>query len=155
MPEGFYEYIPQPKPEMIKVEPGVTQAAVEARRKRIREKEAAIARVIDTVPGGPMVIAVPSGSCRNLAATTPGNGPTDHLAATAADRNKKRRIIGKQNSMMYPLPNVQVKRKANEQDDSGIRRKSRPTVEATKSLVNSTGKKRCKKVDLAWRSRKA
>ena len=40
MPEGFYEYVPEPKPELIKVEPGVTQAAVEARMKRILEKEA-------------------------------------------------------------------------------------------------------------------
>lgn len=39
MPEGFYEYIPEPKPELMKVAPGVVQAAVEARRKRILEKE--------------------------------------------------------------------------------------------------------------------
>ena len=99
----------------------------------------------------------------------PADEPTDHLAGTAADRKKQRRIIGKQKSMMYPLPNVQVKRKADEQrpmpthtskhdtvhpcerdaDTSqhdtvhpcGIRKKSRPTVDATKSLGDSTGEK--------------
>lgn len=38
MPEGFYEYAPQPKPELIKVASGVTPTAREAMRKRIREK---------------------------------------------------------------------------------------------------------------------
>ena len=41
MPEGYYEYVPQPKPEPIKVAPGVTQAAVEARRKGFLKKEKA------------------------------------------------------------------------------------------------------------------
>ena len=37
--EGYYEYVPQPKPEPIKVAPGVTQAAVEARRRKILEEK--------------------------------------------------------------------------------------------------------------------
>ena len=39
MPEGFYEYMPGPKPILAPVASGVVQAAVEARRKRILEKE--------------------------------------------------------------------------------------------------------------------
>ena len=30
MPEGFYEYIPEPKPELMQVDTGVVRAAVEA-----------------------------------------------------------------------------------------------------------------------------
>lgn len=39
MPEGFYVYVPEPKPALVQVASGVVQAAVEARRKRILEKE--------------------------------------------------------------------------------------------------------------------
>ena len=38
-PEGFHTYVPEPKPVMVPVAQGVAQAAVEARRKRILEKE--------------------------------------------------------------------------------------------------------------------
>ena len=38
--------------------------------------------------------------------------------------------------MVYSQPSVQVKRKAEKQGDSGIKRKSRPAVEATKSFGN-------------------
>ena len=37
--EGFYIYVPEPKPVLAQVAQGVVQAAVEARRKRILEKE--------------------------------------------------------------------------------------------------------------------
>ena len=38
-PEGFYTYVPEPKPVMVPVAQGVVQAVVEARKRRILEKE--------------------------------------------------------------------------------------------------------------------
>ena len=48
-PEGFYTYVPEPKPVMVPVAQGVVQAAVEARKKRILEKESgrAVAAKVD------------------------------------------------------------------------------------------------------------
>ena len=73
IPEGFYEYVPQRTPELIKTEPGVTQAAFEARRKRIREKEAAM--VAQPLPIALAGCEVPEPELKNSSEEDPrGNG---------------------------------------------------------------------------------
>ena len=47
-PEGFYKYVAEPKPVLTPVAHGVVQTAVEARRKRILDKEASRVGVATT-----------------------------------------------------------------------------------------------------------
>ena len=65
MPEGFYVYVPEPKRAMTQVAPGVVQAAVEARRKRILEKVSSINATVategnDTDSSGCIMSHIPS-----------------------------------------------------------------------------------------------
>ena len=107
--------------------------------------------VMDVVPGG--TLQIPSGSN-----TYHIKGDASHWQddpwSQSNERKKKRRIAGKQKSTLYPQPNVPVKRKAEKQGGSGIKRKSRSrsdsrgkdrnhddryVVAAAKSPVNLTG----------------
>ena len=138
MPEGYYEYVPQPKPEIIKVPPGVTQAAVEARRKRILEKERLVGATMTTVQqsgsgadvNGPSMI--PSGSKTNQ---TKSDTPCiqDDPRSQAVEGVKKRRIIGKQKPTLYPQPNMSSKRKAEEQKGNDDEANSPDTKAATET----------------------
>ena len=73
-PEGFYTYVPEPKPVLAQVAQGVVQAAVEARRKRILEKEMSKAPMATT-------------RCVDISSSSGNKAPLDSWTASAAGKS--------------------------------------------------------------------